>query len=217
MGTLEQAKLEAHLRELKTARAGLVSNGGSGNSHSDYMWKSISSGGGRDGRAELQVQNIVLSLATGKSRVGCLALGSTNDNAVISGVANGKPPHDTSHKLYGVGAFVETRQWYMKQVYRLAYQLSRIDDVNGTKLFDNPLIVVSSEMSDDHSPSNLPVILIGGKSAKGTNRGFVNLGTEGKGRSLSYDGPVGSLWNGMAQALDIKSPYQTKPISGVFV
>ncbi len=212
----EKEKLEAYLRELKTVRASLVRQEGSGSS-SDYMWKSLSSSGGRDARAELQVQNIVLSLAIGKTRIGCLALGSTNDNMVISGVANNKPPHDTSHKLFGIGAFVETREWYMKQVYRLAYRLNRIDDANGTKLFDNTLIIVSSEMSDDHSPGNLPVILIGGKSANGTNRHLVDLGAKGKGRSLSYNAPVGALWNGMAQALDIPSPYPTKPISGVFV
>ena len=217
MGTFEEAKLKAHMRELETAKASLSSSATSDNVLESLLWRPFSEGGGRDLSAELQVQNIVLALATGKSKIGCLALGSTNDNAKIQGVANNIPPHETSHMTYGLGAFVETRQWYMKQVYRLAYRLSKIDDVNGTKLFDNTLIVVSSEMSGDHSPSNLPVVLIGGKSADGTNRSLVNLGADGKGRSISHNAPVGSLWNGMSQALGIKSPYTSTPIPGVFV
>lgn len=217
-GSAERAKLEAHLQELNTARQNILnaSSGSSGKPES-YLWKTLSTAGGRDARAELQVQNLVLSLATGRSRLGCLALGSTNDNVGISGVANGKSPHDTSHKLFGVQAFADTRNWYMKQVYRLAYHLNRIPDANGSTLFDNTLIVVTSEMSDDHSPSDIPVILVGGRSPDGTNSRLVRFGPTGAGRSISPGGVIGSLWSGMAEAAGISSPYPSRPVDGVFV
>jgi len=217
-GTAQSSKLEAHMLELNTALENIVnSNDYSLGDPESYLWKTLSSAGGRDARAELQVQNVVLSLATGRSRVGCLALGSTNDNVGIGGVADGKSPHDTSHKLFGVQAFADTRNWYMTQVERIAYRLGQIPDVNGTSLFDNTLIVVTSEMSDDHSPSNIPVILIGGRSPAGTNNGLVKFGPTGAGRSVSKDGAIGSLWSGLAEAVGIISPYQSTPVSDVFV
>lgn len=216
-GVAESAKLAAHKLELETVHQSILNASNSADNAPDsYTWKALTSAGGRDTRAELQVQNIVLALATGRSRLGCLALGSTNDNVTISGVADGKAPHDTSHKLFGVQAFIDTRNWYMQQVYRLAYHLRQINDVNGTSLFDNTLIVVTSEMSDDHSSSNIPVILIGGRSENGTNSRLIQFGQPGAGSSVSYNAPIGTLWSGLAEATGIISPYPSAPITNVF-
>lgn len=215
-GNVESTKFNAHMQELTTARENLLDSGNSTGPEA-FIWKTLTSAGGRDTRAELQVQNVILSLATGRSRLGCLALGSTNDNVGIGGVANGKSPHDTSHKLFGVDAFSATRNWYMKQVQRMAYHLAQISDANGTTLFDNTLIVVTSEMSDDHSPSDIPVILIGGRSPDGTNSSLIKFGQPGAGRIISDAGVIGSLWSGMAEAVGINSPYSSSPVSDVFV
>ena len=216
-GAAEAPKLNAHRLELETVRQSILNaSNTSDNSPEQYLWKTLTSAGGRDARAELQVQNLVLALATGRSRVGCLALGSSNDNVGIPGVADGKAPHETSHKLFGSLIFAETRNWYMKQVYRLAYHLQQINDVNDTSLFDNTLIVVTSEMSEDHSPSDLPVLLIGGRAANGTNNSLIQFGQLGMGRSISNNAPIGTLWSGLADATGIISPYPSSPISNVF-
>ncbi|SMG66319.1 protein containing DUF1552 [methanotrophic bacterial endosymbiont of Bathymodiolus sp.] len=99
-GAAESAKLAAHKLELETIHQSILNASNSADNAPDsYIWKTLTSAGGRDARAELQVQNIVLALATGRSRLGCLALGSTNDNVTISGVADGKAP-TTHHTNY---------------------------------------------------------------------------------------------------------------------
>ncbi|MES9818785.1 MAG: DUF1552 domain-containing protein [Candidatus Thiodiazotropha sp.] len=212
-------RLNAHERELLTMKSRILGDSDSSNSVEALRWRDPTSGGNRNDRADLQVQNIALALVTSKSRLACMALGTSNDNVGIAGYAGGKSPHDTSHRLYGVDAFSATRSWYMAKIAELVVRLKRLDDPDapGTTLLDNTVIVVTSEMSDDHSPSNLPVLLIGGQNISGTNASFINFGEAGKGRTIEHNEPIGALWSGMVDALGFSSPYSTTPISGVFV
>jgi hypothetical protein len=86
--------------------------------------------------------------------------------------------HDASHM--GGAVYVQSRQWFMKQVVYLVNKLKSYQEMDGT-LLDNTVVVLTSELGDGglHDHISVPFVLIGGK----------NFGLQ-TGRSLDFTGQV---------------------------
>lgn len=178
------------------------------------IYDQLNNGNGRDRTLNLQVANTILALACGKTRVVTLSLGTSNDSAQVSSVST-MVPHDASH--YGSGTVKETyikhRQWYLSCVTKLIDELKKIPDpeIGGSSLFDNTIIMVSSEMDDGnaHSSNDLPAVLLGGKNTK--------LKTVKGGRLVQNStGNMGGVLRAFSDAYELNAPYQNKPIQGLF-
>lgn len=249
LGSLERAKLEAHLSALTELRQ-RIGNTGSGIrpdiwhpfpdgyerwNKSDIIGASSNAPKLRDDIAELQVQNLVLALAAGKTNVACLSLGTTNDNAIIDGYGRNRTPHETSHYVKeNRHDFISTRQWYLSKVSKAVAQLAKLPDINGTRMLDNTLVVLTSEMSDDHSPKGVPVVLFGGKSQSGAVHQQLGLHLADNGRRLQFfdslpsderwggwnapsGRPIGDLWQTIARKINLNEEYSKNTLSDVLL
>jgi hypothetical protein len=75
-----------------------------------------------------------------------------------------KDTSDTGSTPENTMRVVKMNQWYASQVARLAKTLDSVPEGDGTVL-DNTLIVWANELGrGDHSPSNIPIVFIGGAS-----------------------------------------------------
>jgi hypothetical protein len=249
LGSLERAKLEAHLSALTELRQ-RIGNSGSGSrpdiwhpfpegyerwNNSDIIGASGNSHKLRNDIAELQVQNLVMALAAGKTNVACLSLGTSNDNAVIDGYGNNRAPHDTSHYIASNrDDFISTRQWYLSKVSKAVAKLAELPDINGTSMLDNTLVVLTSEMSDDHCPKGVPVVLFGGKSPSGAVQQQLGLFLADNGRRLQFfdslpsEGrwggwnapsgrPIGDLWQTIGRRINLDEEYSINTLSDVLL
>ncbi|AQM21019.1 MULTISPECIES: DUF1552 domain-containing protein [Vibrio] len=179
-----------------------------------YIYDQLNQGNGRDLTLNLQVANTILALACGKTRVVTLSLGTSNDSAQVASVS-AMVPHDASH--YGSSTIRETyirhRQWYLSSVTKLIDQLKKIPDpeVGGSSLFDNTIIMISSEMDDGnaHSSNDLPAVLLGGQNTQ--------LNTANGGRLVqNTTGNMGGVLRSFSDAYGLNAPYTNSPIPGLF-
>ncbi|MGF1777403.1 DUF1552 domain-containing protein [Vibrio nomapromontoriensis] len=209
LGGLEAAKTNAFRttsQDVNTELNNAIGNAGKTCNTSIFS----STAEGRDRRADLQVANAALALSCEKTRIVSLQLGTSNDSKVVESVSR-TVPHDASHYSSAtLPIYIQHRRWYLSKVTRLIELLKTMPDTGGSTLFDNSIIMVTSEMDDGqaHSSSDLPFVLIGGNNTK--------LATEKGGRLMENVGPIGQILAAYSKAYGVSIPYKNAPLSGLF-
>lgn len=125
--------------------------------------------------AKIQIDTTVAALATNRTRVSLLQFSATGNSNGISGThyrnvgIQGLENDDVVDHHLGHGSEPVRRRnqarifrWYYTQLAYLIERLKAIPDVDGNTLFDNTLIVTTSDFGMyDHRRNDLPYMLIG--------------------------------------------------------
>lgn len=171
------------------------------------------------------------ALACGITRVATIQIARSAEQLNILDVTSAKNPHDCAHRYAGTQEWSGTRKWYAQRAKLFMDELARYDDpdVDGDKLIDHTLVVVTSEMADgapEHQ-IDMPLLMMGGAS------GLLRNG-DGNGRCFSIasqadrDHHTGNpvigkrfvdmprIWNTVAAACGIEPPYPGGVVSGIF-
>jgi hypothetical protein len=127
------------------------------------------------------------------TRIVTFMFGSANSQVAIPGITGlTKGIHPTAHD-YSVAPLTQATAWYCDFVAKFVQELSMIKESDGSSILDNTIIVMSSDVSQYHEFTNVPMVLFGGSK----------LGLKG-GRVLKYTGRTPSdVWTGVSGAFGV--------------
>lgn len=186
---------------------------------------------------EAHNQVVATALGCGVMRVATIQVAASSERLNFPDVAPNRNPHDLAHlSQYGRGEadrrdWVAGRSWYVRRFKHFLDELAKQPDpdVDGDRLIDHTLVVLTSEMSDGAPEHQLdmPLLMVGGRHTP--------LNTHnGQGRYLDitsqsdvtyYDGrplkqvSMQRIWATLARAAGIgEVPYglNTDSVDGLF-
>jgi len=110
---------------------------------------------------------MVLAFQTDSTRVATLLLAHDGSNRSFNQIGISEGHHDLSHHMNKedrVQKVAEIDLWYVRQFAKFLNRLREVEDVDGSPLLDNSMIVYGSGNADGnrHTHSNLPILLAGG-------------------------------------------------------
>ena len=143
---------------------------------------------------QLQIDNLVMSLACDLTRVASLQWGGSVSNLTFPWLGFNDRHHDLSHEGDGnadaVDKLVRINRWYAEQFGYLIERLRSIPEGDGT-LLDNTVVVWTNELGkgNSHTRDNMPCVIAG------QGGGVVRTG-----RCLKFDRRShADLWTALAQ------------------
>jgi len=199
LGATEREKLDVHLDALReveqrvngdiTASCSEVvwNTEGYANSDADNYPKTYHREDNFGLVGKLQMDQLVLALGCGVTRVGTLTWSHAVSPTRIAETGATRANHDASH--YGSDAggeiaadFIAHRRWFMEQLVYLIESMRSLPDPSGGTLLDNVVVFVGTDINDGnlHDHNDMPFLLAGGAAGQ--------LET---GRSLDYRGTAG--------------------------
>lgn len=132
---------------------------------------------------QLMFDMLTLAFQTDSTRLATVLLGHDGDNRSLpeAGVSEGH--HDLSHHFNNeekIQKLTEIDTWYVQQFARFLQRLQDTKDVDGRSLLDNSMILYGSGNADgnQHTHSNLPLILAGGGRGTLTPGRYVRYGSK---------------------------------------
>lgn len=171
---------------------------------------------------------VAAALACGVTRVATVQIGRSAESLNILDVSASTNPHDCAHRYAGEEVWSGSRKWYVRQAKLFMDQLARYDDpdVQGDKLLDHTLVVLTSEMADGAPEHmlNMPLLLMGGaggllRNGSGDGRYF-NIKNQGDRPHWTGGKYVDMqrIWSTIALAAGTTVPYagDVSPVTGVF-
>ena len=115
---------------------------------------------------EMMYDMMLLAFQTDSTRVATFVLGHDGDNRSFSEIGIPEGHHDLSHhqnKTDRLEKVAQIDHWYVQQFARFLGKLNDTQDVDGTSLLHNSMILYGSGNADGnrHTHENLPMILAG--------------------------------------------------------
>lgn len=171
------------------------------------------------------------ALACGITRVATIQIARSAEQLNILDVTSAKNPHDCAHRYAGEEEWSGTRKWYARRAKLFMDELARYDDpdVDGDKLIDHTLVVVTSEMADgapEHQ-IDMPLLLMGGASGllrNGSGNGrYFSIAPQADRDHHTGNPVIGKrfvdmprIWNTVAAACGVEPPYPGGVVTGIF-
>jgi hypothetical protein len=149
---------------------------------------------------QLQMDNLVMSMACDLTRVGSIQWGASVSQQVLPWLGFNDRHHDLSHEGDGNAdakeKLIQINRWYAEQFAYLIQKMKEIPEGDGTML-DNTCIVWTNELGkgNSHTRNDMPCVIAG--SAGGYFR---------TGRCLRFaEESHSNLWVSMAQAYGVET------------
>ena len=132
---------------------------------------------------ELMLDMMVLAFQTDSTRVATLLLAHDGSNRSFEHIGISEGHHDLSHhrnEQEMIEKVAAIDQWYVQQFSKLLNKLRLVQDVDGSSLLENSMIVYGSGNADGnrHTHRNLPVLLAGGGGGSLNPGRYVHHGSQ---------------------------------------
>lgn len=211
LGRTDQAKLEQYLTAIRDLESRL-------DSAQALCAPGQPPGDGLDypGHVKAMLDLSALAFQCDQTRVITFMIGNAGSGRAHPHLGITEAHHELSHHM-NVQATLDKltaiNRWELEQFAYLAGKLDGMTDVDGTKLLDNSLLYLSSEIEDgnSHSHYNMPIVVTGRAG-----------GTLDTGRHVRFTGdpPVANLYLAFLRALGVTPPATfgddgTGPLPGV--
>lgn len=142
---------------------------------------------------------VALAFQTDTTRVATVLLAHDGSNRPFEEIGISEGHHDLTHhqnREEWIAKVEEIDLWYARQFAKFLDKLSNIQDVDGTSMLHNSMIVYGGGNADGnrHTHSNLPIVLAGGGG-----------GTLTPGRFVQHGGkPASNLFLSLADRMGVK-------------
>jgi hypothetical protein len=142
---------------------------------------------------------VALAFQTDTTRVATVLLAHDGSNRPFEEIGISEGHHDLTHhqnREDWIAKVEEIDLWYVRQFAKFLERLKKIEDVDGTSLLHNSMIVYGGGNADGnrHTHSNLPIVLAGGGG-----------GTLTPGRYVQHGGkPATNLFLSLADRMGVK-------------
>ena len=131
---------------------------------------------------QLMLNMLVPAFQTDSTRVATMLLGHDDDNRSLAEIGISEGRHDFSHHFNSekIQKLTQIDRWYAEQFAKFLQKHQDMNDVDGSALLDNSMIVFGAGNADSnrHTHSNLPLVLAGSGGGALTPGCYVQHGSK---------------------------------------